>query len=158
CTPSSSMSFTRATGSYAATCAFSISHSNNPSNERPLWPSTSTTPPAPARPRIAPSTHQHAIPSRRATWGTRSFNDAGARLLQRSCASVMCVSASTTFTWSSGSVVIAVPFVLRVLGEAEVQSAVARVEPAAGHDFGAREELHALGAVRVEIAEQRLLP
>ena len=75
-----------------------------PSNDRPFTPSRSMTPPAPARPRISPSTTQEAVPSTGVTWGTRSFSAAGARLVHRSWGSVKWVSASTTLTWSSGRV------------------------------------------------------
>jgi hypothetical protein len=43
---------------------------------------------------------------------------------------------------------------LFVLGEAEVEAAVAGVEPAAGDGFAAGEEVHAFGAVGVAVAEQ----
>lgn len=47
---------------------------------------------------------------------------------------------------------------LGVLWEAEVQAAVARVEPAGGDNLAAGEEVDALGAVGVGVAEERVLP
>src|SRR3954452_18138281 len=45
-----------------------------------------------------------------------------------------------------------------VLREAEIDAAVARVEPAGGHELAAGEEVPTLGAVRVGVPEQRALP
>src|SRR5712692_2360874 len=45
-----------------------------------------------------------------------------------------------------------------VLGEPEVQTAVARIEPPAGDDLAARVEVDAFGAVRMAIAEEGVLP
>src|SRR5262249_414362 len=47
---------------------------------------------------------------------------------------------------------------LRLGREAEIHSAVRRVEPAARDDLAAGKEVDALGAVRVGVAEQRRLP
>lgn len=46
------------------------------------------------------------------------------------------------------------PAPLLVLGEPQVEATVARVEPAARHDFPAGEEVHAFGAVGVGVTEQ----
>ena len=43
-----------------------------------------------------------------------------------------------------------------VLGEPQVEATVARVEPAARHDFPAGEEVHAFGAVGVGVTNSEL--
>src|SRR6185437_4253950 len=48
--------------------------------------------------------------------------------------------------------------VLAVLGEAEVDTAVAGVQPAGGDGFGAGVKMHTFHAVSVAVAEQRGLP
>src|SRR5829696_6728823 len=47
---------------------------------------------------------------------------------------------------------------LSVLRESQVDPTMARVEPTTGHDLAPGVEVHALGAVSVSVAEQRVLP
>src|SRR6476660_1534109 len=74
----------------------------------------------------------------------------------------MCVSASMTLTWSRGSAMGNLLLMrctgLGVLGEAEIEASVARVEPAARHHLATGEEMDAVGSVGVGVAEERALP
>src|ERR1700694_5537378 len=74
----------------------------------------------------------------------------------------MCVSAWMAFSSSSG---IAIPpppafagAAFRVLGKSEIDPAVARVEPTAGHHFASREEVHTVGTVCMGVPEERAVP
>src|ERR1700683_4201693 len=137
------------------------------------------TPPPPAKPSSAPSTIHMGRPSISSTWGTRSAYLAGARLVPRSGPWVRWVSASTTRSPSSASVIVPPQLLVtdphpttssyeRVpdkmgrsagAGKAQVDLARRRVGPAGGHDLGPGVEADALGAVHGTVAEQgRLSP